>query len=222
MSNEIYQATGPGSEYLKYPILQYIMTNEPFLGTFREGIPDGPFNRELLKLLKNDEALVALFDGYLKRTFGATLAAAPVVDVVPIPLVGQPSTPADKAVHTVYYSNYEVLYAYNGTLGEWEEKARMARSVYSYVKHVATVVVNLGTGENDVNFALPTEDDDSTAHVYTMADLKSFHVVGVDANFVSAEVMLIGAQPKVRPIVITNMTGTPTAVLTFESFERIS
>ena len=182
-----YQASGPGTQYLPRPALQFLLTSDPFLGTATAGVPDGPFNRELYKLLENDSALANLFAGYLSRTFGVSNSVAPTAGVVPDPLTGAPSTPANLAMHTVFYSNYEVAYRYDGTEGVWVEQARMARLYSALEQHYKKVTIPLADGETNIAIPLPTTDSLGNAYAFTIDDLKTFYVLNLDeeAPFIS-------------------------------------
>lgn len=185
-----YQASGPGTEFLARPALQFLLTTDPFLGTATAGVPDGPFNRELYKLLENDSALANLFMGYLSRTFGAQAVAAPAVDTVPDPLAGAPPTPANLAMHTVYYTDAEVVYQYDGTEGEWLEQTRMTRVYSALVRNYKKVEVALTTGNANIAVALPTTNSLGAAFGFTLDDMKAFYVQNLDAG---APVVSVGA-----------------------------
>lgn len=175
-----YQASGPGTEFLPRPALQFLLTTDPFLGTTTPGVPDGPFNRELYKLLENDSALANLFMGYLSRTFGATASVAPVVDTIPDPLTGAPATPANLAMHTVYYQDYEVAYRYDGTEGVWTEQARMARVGAPLAHNYKKITVALVDGETNIAIPIPTTNSEGAAFAFTLDDLKTFYVLNLD------------------------------------------
>lgn len=176
MSNEQYQAQGPGRAFLAYPALQFLLTTDPFLGTTVAGVPDGPFNRELHKLLQNDAALANLFSGYLSRTYGSSVSAAPVVGAIPDPLANAPTTPANLAMHTVFYSDYEVVYTYDGTNGVWVEQARMARVSTAFTRNVKTLSIALTSSVDNIVVGLPTIDDNAQSFDFSISDLKCFYV----------------------------------------------
>lgn len=198
--SEQYIANGPGAALLAHDRLKFLKTTDPFLGSIDDTVPDGPFNRELWKLHQNDAALADSIYGYLNRTFGALAENAHAVDAVPVPLTGAPVTPTDKAFHTVYYLDYEVFYRYDANEGVWEEMGRAARVVSVVTKHTATVTVVPGDGIADVNVELPTEDDNQVAWAFTLADLKTFYVVNLDAEapFVSVLPGLVNNDPTLR------------------------
>lgn len=177
-----YQASGPGTQFLARPALQFLLTTDPFLGTTTPGVPDGPFNRELYKLLENDSALANLMMGYLTRTFGASAEEAPTVGVIPDPLTGASLTPADLAMHTVYYLDYEVVYRYDGTEGEWVEQTRISRLFSVFQKHTKKITVVLEDGEDNISVPIPTTDDDDVAFAFTLDDLKTFYISNLDSE----------------------------------------
>lgn len=176
----VYEANGPGTPYLPYPALQFLLSTDPFLGTTVPGVPDGPFNRELHKLLQNTSALANLFVGYLSRTYGTVNSAAPVANTVPVPLAGAPSTPANLAMHTVYYNNYEVVYSYNGTSGAWVEKARMLRVYTAFDRFYKKVTIALSDDLDNVAITLPTTDSMDRDFEFTLDHLKCFYVLNLD------------------------------------------
>lgn len=175
-----YQASGPGSQFLPRPALQFLQTRDPFLGTSTPGVPDGPFNRELYKLLENDSALANLISGYMNRTFGVSNDMAPSVGTTPDPLSGAATTPADLAIHTVFYSNYEVVYRYNGTDGVWVEQARMQRLYSALEQRYKKVQVALVDGETNISVPIPTVDANGFAFAFTLDDLKTFYIANLD------------------------------------------
>lgn len=185
-----YQASGPGTLFLARPALQFLLTTDPFLGTATPGVPDGPFNRELYKLLENDSALANLFVGYLSRTFGADAVPAPAVNTIPDPLAGAPSTPANLAMHTVYYSDAEVVYRYDGTNGMWLEETRMTRVYSALVRNYKKVEVTLTTGVTAIAVPLPTTNSLGAAFGFTLDDMKTYYVQNLDAG---APVVSVGA-----------------------------
>ena len=174
------QASGPGTEFLPRPALQFLLTSDPFLGTTTPGVPDGPFNRELYKLLENDSALANLFMGYLSRTFGVSGTAAPTVGVIPDPLAGAPATPANLAMHTVFYNSHEVVYRYDGTEGEWVEQARMSRTYTALAQNYKKITVALADGETNIAIPIPTTNSLDEAYAFTLDDLKTFYVLNLD------------------------------------------
>lgn len=176
------QASGPGTEFLPRPALQFLLTSDPFLGTTTPGVPDGPFNRELYKLLENDSALANLFMGYLSRTFGVSGVAAPTIGTVPDPMAGAPATPANLAMHTVYYNDYEVVYRYDGTEGEWVEQARMARVYTALAQNYKKITVALEDGETNIAIPIPTTNAQDVAFAFTLDDLKTFYVLNLDED----------------------------------------
>ncbi len=182
MSNEIYQAQGPGAAFLPYTELQFIRTTDPFLGTTIAGVPDGPFNRELHKLLQNTASLANVFFGYLARTFGATTDEAPAEDTTPDPLENAPSSPANLAMHTVYYLNYEVIYTFNATDGVWVEQARMPRTSTAFIKHSKKVTITLADDLDNVAVPFPTVDSNDNAFEFTLDDLKTFYVLNLEES----------------------------------------
>jgi len=175
-----YQASGPGTEFLPRPALQFLQTTDPFLGTATPGVPDGPFNRELYKLLENDSALANLFMGYLSRTFGVDTGAAPAADAIPDPLIGAPATPANLAMHTVFYTDYEVVYRYDGTEGEWVEQARMGRTYSALAQNYKKITITLADGVADIAIPLPTTNSLGQPFAFTLDDLKTFYVLNLD------------------------------------------
>lgn len=225
MSNEIYQASGPGTGFLPYPALQFLLVSDPFLGTTVAGVPDGPFNRELHKLLRNDSALANLFVGYLQRTYGATSEDPPAVGVVPSPLTGAPLTPANLAMHTVYYSTHEVVYKYDGDEGVWEEQARMPRVISAFQKHTKKVTIDLEDGVADVVVPLPTTDDELNEFAFSLDDLKTFYVLNLDE-----EAPLVSVLPGIvagESILRITLTSAPEVgdnyqlVLVFENIAQL-
>lgn len=174
------QASGPGTSFLPRPALQFLLTSDPFLGTATAGVPDGPFNRELYKLLENDSALANLFMGYMSRTYGVSGSAAPTIGVIPAPLAGSPVTPADLAIHAVFYTDYEVLYRFNGTGGVWVEQARMARVYSALAQNYKKVTVPLTNGQNNIAVPLPVTNSLGAAFAFTLDDLKSFYISNLD------------------------------------------
>jgi hypothetical protein len=175
-----YQADGIGTGFLPRPALQFLLTSDPFLGTSVPGVPDGPFNRELYKLLENDSALANALMGYLAKTHGVSSSAAPSVNTVPNPLTGAPSTPANLAVHVVYYTNFEVSYRFNGASGLWVELARITRTYNVYQKHTKKITVQLVDGETNISVTLPTTDSTGAAFAFTLDDLKIFYINNLD------------------------------------------
>lgn len=173
-----YQATGPGTTKLPYPALTFLTTEDPFLGTSTPGIPDGPFNRELHKLLRNDSALANLFVGYLGRTYGVLAEVAP--DEAPQPPQNAPVSPLDFSVHAVYYSNFEVHYTFNATSGLWVEMARIERTFSVFTRHLKTVTVALEDGEDNITVTLPTTDSDDNDFAFTIEHLKTFYILNLD------------------------------------------
>jgi hypothetical protein len=132
------------------------------------------------KLLQNTAALANLFVGYLARTFGSTTNAAPATNVLPTVMTNAPSTPANLAMHTIYYSNYEVVYVYDGTGGVWEEQARMLRSSTAFIKHFKKVTVALSDDLDNVAVTFPTTDDEDNEFAFSLDDLKTFYVLNLD------------------------------------------
>jgi len=113
----IYYMNGAGAPLLPYPALQFISEDDPVLGTSDPSVPEGPFNRELHKLLANTGALADVFQSYLSRTVtyaNATNMPDPIVN--PVSIANAPSTPGEGNYHTVYYQDYEALFRYNATV----------------------------------------------------------------------------------------------------------
>jgi hypothetical protein len=176
-----FQASGPGTAFLPRPALQFLLTSDPFLGTATAGVPDGPFNRELYKLLENDSALANLMMGYLSRTFGVAATAAPdEEDPVPDPLTGAPATPANLAMHTVFYNDFEVVYRYDGTEGEWVEQARMARLYSALAQNYKKVTVPLVDEATNIAIPIPTTNSLGQPFEFTLDDLRNFYVLNLD------------------------------------------
>lgn len=175
-----YQADGIGTAFLPRPALQFLLTSDPFLGTSTAGVPDGPFNRELYKLLENDSALANALMGYLSKTYGVSSSAAPSTGTVPNPLTGAPSTPANLAIHVVYYTNFEVSYRFNGSTGLWYELARVVRTYNVYQKHTKKITIQLVDGETNISVTLPTTDSTGAAFGFTLDDLKIFYINNLD------------------------------------------
>lgn len=193
-----YQASGPGTSKLPYPILQFLLESDPVLGTSTAGVPDGPFNRELHKLLKNDSALANLIMGYLTRTYGTSATLAPAEP--PQPPAGAPSVPADRSCHVVYYMNYEVHYMYNGIPGSWVELVRVQRTYGVFTRHYKKVTVAIPTDGSDLTLVPPTTDSNSVAFAFTIDHLRSCYVQNFDAEapLVSVLIAKVGSTPVAR------------------------
>jgi hypothetical protein len=174
-----YQASGPGTGFLPRPALRFLEVTDPFLGTSVAGVPDGPFNRELYKLLENDSAIANLVMGLLTKTFGASNIAAPSVPGTP---PGAPTTPATYAMHTVFFNNFEVLYQYDGTGGVWVERARMARVYTALQQNYKKVTVPLDDSEDNISVTLPTTNSLGAAYAFTLDDLKTFYINNLDED----------------------------------------
>ncbi len=173
---ELYGATGAGATYLPHPLLTFLTTSDPVLGSTNSEVPDGPFNRELHKLLKNDSALANLFVNYLVRTYGVNAVPAHEVGLVPSVLAGAPTTPANLAQHAVFYSDFEVLYRYDGDEGEWLEVSRMERVYNTYRRYFRKLTYTLEDNETDIVVSLPTTDSNDTEFEFTLDDLKTFYI----------------------------------------------
>lgn len=171
-----YEAQGIGRPFLAYPVLQFLTTNDYMVGTCHEGVPDGPFNRELHKLLQNDANLSNLLAGWWSRTWGISSSTAHDVGDVPLVLEGSPTTPANFAVHIVLYSDYEVTYRFDGNAGEWLEFGRTLRVTSAVSKHTAQVTIPIPNNADSIVVPLPTVDQNSNAFAFGMADLKSYYV----------------------------------------------
>lgn len=177
-----FQASGPGTAFLPRAALQFLLTTDPFLGTSTAGVPDGPFNRELYKLLENDSALANTIIGYMSRSYGVSASVAPAVNTIPNPLTGAPSTPADLTVHAVFYTNYEVTYRYNGTSGVWVELARAGRIYTALVRHYKKITITLSNNEDNISVTLPTTDSLGANYTFTLDHLKTFYILNLDEN----------------------------------------
>lgn len=103
--------------------LVYILTSDPLLGSTDNTVPNGPFNRELAKLIANDLALLGTVNALLSRTYGTESGNAPVS--LPDPPVNAPADPADGALHTTYYDDFEITFSYADSA--WAEVFRIAR-----------------------------------------------------------------------------------------------
>lgn len=178
-NSELYGAQGPGTDLLPNPLLTFLTTSDPVLGSSSSEVPDGPFNRELHKLLKNDSALANVFKSYLSRTYAVLNQSAPNVGVVPGVVSGAPSSPTNFANHVVAYTNFEVLYVYNSVNGGWSELSRSARSGTSLMVKRKTVLVPLSSGSNSVTIDLPTVDDNNQAFEFLETDIKTFYIYNV-------------------------------------------
>lgn len=110
---------------LPNPTLRYVLTTDPLLGSNDVNDPQGPFNRELNKLLVNDLALAGSVRAVTRQTFGSVDDDAPVT--LPTSPVNAPANPADGAIHTTYYNDVQAVVQYNGTGGEWVEVIRVTR-----------------------------------------------------------------------------------------------
>lgn len=176
-----YQCTGPAAALLPYPALKYVLSSEPFLGSTNDSIPEGPINRELHKLLKNNCELASLLRGFLTRTYGASVSNAPAIYVVPTPVVSAPSTPASGNVHEVFYADFNVTYHYNGTLGVWVESSRRPKLLSVIAVHRAKVTTNLTQGVADITFSIPTVSNTGALTAFTLDDLKIVYVNNLDA-----------------------------------------
>lgn len=177
-----YQASGAGTDYLPRPALQFLLVDDPFLGTTTPGVPDGPFNRELYKLLENDSALANLFVGYLQRTYGVSESPAPTEGEIPDPLTNAPSTPSNLAMHTVFYSDFEVVYRYDGEGGTWVEMARMQRLYSALMQNYKKVILPLADGESNIVVPLPTTNSLGQPFNFTLDDLKTFYINNLDGE----------------------------------------
>lgn len=177
-----YQASGPGTSFLPRPALRFLEVTDPFLGTSVAGVPDGPFNRELYKLLENDSAIANLVMGLLTRTFGASASAAPTLGAASGTPPGAPATPATYAMHTVFFTNFEVLYQYDGTEGEWVERARMARVYTALQQNYKKVTIALVDSEDNISVTLPTTNSLGAAFAFTLDDLKTFYINNLDED----------------------------------------
>lgn len=175
-----YQASGPGTNFLPRPAITFLRTTDPFLGTTDPAVPEGPFNRALYQLLENDSALANMFSGYLSRTYGVVANTAPAVNTIPDPLVGATLTPANLAMHTVYYSDFEVIYTYDGTAGVWLESARMARLYSAIQRHYKKIVLTLQDAITNISVPIPTTDSLGQPFEFTIDDLRNFYINNLD------------------------------------------
>lgn len=166
-----YQITGPIADLVPYPVLQYILTSDPVLGTSDVTIPDGPFNRELNKLLQNIGSVGNLLVGYLNRTVGAVESQMPDPYVVPSPVPGASLTPAHLDYHTLFYTDREVLLRYDALSVSpgWKYQIDVAKVNQVLTRTSETVTVDLGIEDDDVTVEIPAG--------YSIAHLKSFYVV---------------------------------------------
>jgi hypothetical protein len=177
-----YTLTGNGVEILENTSLTWFLTTDGLLGTTPElpDMPNGNLNQMFWKLLQNDGAIVNFIANAFSRTFGVVDDVAPAEDVLPGTMTGAPGSPTNGNVHTIFFTNFEVTYRYNGTI--WEEVARTAavRQVAQiYVRHVT---VPLEEGMTEVPFAIPTDDDDSNEFAFEMDDLALLYINNTDVD----------------------------------------
>lgn len=174
-----YYAEGAGAALLPNPVLQYIAEDDPVLGTSDPLVPEGPFNRELWKLLQNESALANVLQGYLTRTVGSAPAASmPDPVVAPVPMPGASTTPAHGDYHTLFYQDYEALFKYDalsvspGWVYVWSV-ALSAQEIGSGLvlsRSTETVQTVLTAGSSlQIEIAIPSG--------YTIAHLKTFYIV---------------------------------------------
>ena len=177
-----YNCTGIGADLLPYAALSFVMTSERALGTTDNAIPDGAINREFHKLLMNTGALADQFAAFLAASYGTYNSNAPAANSIPDPLPGPPTTPANSAVHFVYWNDYVVTYIYNGTDGEWEEKFRKTKVATVVTRYHRKVTVPLGDGDSDVSIPIPTATDEAAAFEFTKDDLRLVYVDNLDED----------------------------------------
>lgn len=170
------QCTSIGAALLAYPELSYILKTEPALGSSSADRAEGPINRELKKLLMNDCALSTFVMNYLSRTYATAGTPAPEVGVIPVPLVGAPAEPIAGVVHTVFYTDQEVAYQRNSENTAWVEIARYARVTTVASVYRKKLEIDIATSEDNIQFEIPTTDNDDNLVPFTMDDIKNFYV----------------------------------------------
>tara|TARA_R110000868_G_scaffold81743_1_gene231172 strand:- start:29993 stop:30685 length:693 start_codon:yes stop_codon:yes gene_type:complete len=176
-----YTYTGAGADILEFPSLNFILTTDPVLGTNIPGVPDGPYNQQLWKLLQNDFNLAAFLNNYFVRTYGVSESVAQdAEDPVVLPLPGAPVSPADKVMHMLFTQDAEITYRFNGTSGLWEELGRRDKPYTTVVHYRRKLVLPVVEGDNNLVFEIPTEDDNEVAVAYTIDDLKIIYVNNLD------------------------------------------
>jgi hypothetical protein len=180
MSAQDYQVAAPGSGLLPYPILKFLLTSEPVLGSASDTIPDGPFNRELHKLLQNTGALANLFIYYFSRTVELIDTAAWAVENQPTGgyastvFSGLPGTLVDNMFHVVYFTDDEVTFKYLASTGKWFEQFRADKAAWgtTVTKSTHKEVTAITHDSLDVTVTIPAG--------YTMDDLKVYYVQNLD------------------------------------------
>lgn len=192
MSASDYQASTPGSVLLPYPILKYLLTSEPVLGSASDTIPDGPFNRELCKLLLNTGALANTFYYYMARTVQVMNESAPAV-TDPLAsfttLTGAPtSNLVNGLFHAMLYNDKEVVYRYSTTTAKWHEMFRYdwSPTVTGISIQNKTVSTAITASANEISVSIPTTDSEGNACAFDLTNLRTYYVKRLDAN----EVML--------------------------------
>lgn len=178
---ETFTCTGAGASILTHTSLRFVQTSDPVLGSNQVGVPTGPFNAELYKLLQNDCSLAAFVHNYFARTHGTSGVAAPADTVAPVPLAGAPVSPADKVMHVVYYTNAEVTYQFNGISGLWEEKGRTGKVYTAIAFHRAVLTLPVVDADDNVSFTIPVVDDLGNSVAFTIEDVKIIYVNNLDA-----------------------------------------
>jgi hypothetical protein len=179
-----YECSGPGASILENTSLTWLKTVDPLLGTTpdRAAFPDGNINDLFWKLLQNDCSIANYVQNLITRTFGVVDGDAPAQGVVPDPLIGAPETPTQGAVHTVVYTDFEVIYYFNPTGDAWEEVGRMEKLYQTLKEWRRTVTIPLEENDTEVAFSIPTTDDNDLAFAFAMADLTLIYVDNADTE----------------------------------------
>lgn len=217
-----YTAEEPGASLLPNPELLWITVNDPLLGTANAGVPEGPFNRELHKLLQNDSALANLFLGYIGRSVGAVENFMPDPMVVPSPMPGASVTPGHGAYHTVFYFNREVLFKYNASsiTPGWEYVVDVARVTHILTRSAEQVSVVLNTENNYASVTIPEG--------YSISHLKSFYVVSTGDPETTPLVSVLPGVFNNSNVIQFTLSTTPalpetyTLVCLFEAFANLA
>lgn len=224
-NSELYSVVGIDGGILPFPNLTFLLRTDPMIGSCSTDVPDGPFNRELHKLLKNDGALASLIVSIMRRTFGSSSNNAPTLGTIPSVIVGATNTPLNYQIHTVFYADYEITYRYNSTLGAWEELVRQLREFNNYKRYFKKVTYTMQDNESSIVVELPTTDQNGDAFEFTLEDLRTYYVKNVNAG--SGLISVLPAIVEGNDSFIMTATAAPTngadyqLVCIFERFVTI-